>query len=249
MSDTIELSGKTALITGAAKRLGQAIALALAREGAHLVLHYRESEKEVKTLVREVRGMGGEAWTAKADFSDPTSAGTLFKRAVAQAGAIDFLVNNASIYPTQDLRHFTVDDFHIAMNVNTLAPLILARKLAEQGREGAIVNLLDSRIVDYDRNHVPYHLSKQSLFSLTRMLAVEYAPMIRVNGVAPGLVLPPPGESPDYLEKLKTTNPLQRYGTPEGIADAAVFLLRSAFVTGQVIYVDGGRHMRGRMYG
>jgi len=242
------LAGKTALITGAAKRIGQAIALALAREGVHLALHYRESESEVNDLLRDIRGMGGAAWKFRADFSDPTRASRLFKEAVQQAGAIDFLVNNASIFPENNLMDFSVDDLQLNMNINAMAPLILARRFAEQNREGAIVNLLDTRVADYDRKHVAYHLSKRSLYSLTRMMAVEFAPKIRVNAVAPGLIMAPEGERPDYLERLKSTNLLQSYGGPEDIADAVLFLLRSRFITGQAIFVDGGRHVRGHMY-
>lgn len=248
MPEGNELIGKTALITGAAKRIGQAIARALAHEGVHLALHYRRSESEVNDLIRDIRGMGGVATRFQADFSDPSRASRLFKDACSEMGAIDFLVNNASIFPEHNLWEFSVDDLHLNMNVNAMAPLILARRLAEQDREGAIVNLLDARVADYDRNHVAYHLSKRSLYSLTRMMAVEFAPKIRVNAVAPGLILAPEGKAADYLDRLKSTNLLQRCGTPEGVADAVVFLLRSRFITGQAIFVDGGRHVRGHMY-
>ncbi len=111
-----------------------------------------------------------------------------------------------------------------------------------------VVNFLDTMIRDYDKKHVPYHVSKKVLQDLTRMMAVEYAPKLRVNAVAPGLVLPPLGKDESYLERLKHTNPLQSYGSGEQIAHAVVFLLTNEFITGQCIYVDGGRNLRGAMY-
>jgi NAD(P)-dependent dehydrogenase (short-subunit alcohol dehydrogenase family) len=124
----------------------------------------------------------------------------------------------------------------------------LSRRLAAQKRAGSIVNLLDARMLDYDRQHLSYHLSKRALWDLTRIGAIEFAPLIRVNAVAPGLVLPPTGKDTEYLEKLKHTNLLNRYGSPEDVARAVLFLIESPFITGQVIFVDGGRHMRGRVY-
>ncbi|HNR34300.1 MAG TPA: SDR family oxidoreductase, partial [Candidatus Hydrogenedentes bacterium] len=139
--------------------------------------------------------------------------------------------------------------FYDAVNLNALAPFLLGRCLAAQKRPGGIVNLLDARIADYDREHASYHLSKRLLFTLTRMMAVEFAPCVRVNGIAPGLILPPEGKDESYLAQLAATNPLNRYGSPDDVAEAVLYLLRSDFVTGQVIFVDGGRHMRGGMYG
>jgi len=127
--------------------------------------------------------------------------------------------------------------------------LQLSRALAAQGRSGQVLNLLDCRILSYDAEHAAYHLSKRMLFSLTRMLALELAPRLRVNAVAPGLILPPPGRDEAYLQALARTNPLQRHGGAGDVVRAALFLMQSGFVTGQVIYVDGGHHMTGRTYG
>ena len=104
-------------------------------------------------------------------------------------------------------------------------------------------------MVDYDRAHAAYHLSKRMLFTLTRMMALEFAPQIRVNAVAPGLILPPPGQDASFLERMASTNPLGRHGDASDVADAVLFLTGAGFVTGQVIYVDGGRHMKGAVYG
>ncbi len=247
-SDLVELRARTALITGAAKRIGAAVSLALARAGVNVLIHHRRSAPEAEAVAAEARQRGVEARVLSADLSNPESAEALFDAAAAQ-GPVDFLINSASVFSEQSLAGFTAEDLQHNLDINTLAPLTLSRRFAAQGRTGAIVNFLDTMIDDYDRRHVPYHLSKQMLFSLTRMMAVDFAPRIRVNAVAPGLILPPDGQDLSYLESLKASNPLQRYGSPDGICEAVLFLLKSGFVTGQVIYVDGGRHMRGNMYG
>lgn len=249
MTDWLELRGQTALVTGAALRLGRFIALALAREGVSVAVHYRSSETEAEALADEIRGLGAGAWTFQADLARPEDAGLLVNRAVEETGGLDILVNSAGIFPETDFSGTTAAAVHENVDINALSPLYAARAFAAQGRPGSVVNLLDTMIADYDRKHVPYHLSKRMLFTLTRIMAVEFAPSIRVNAVAPGLVLPPPGKDQSYLEGLAHTNPLNRFGSGDGVAQAVLFLLRSGFVTGQVIYVDGGRRLRGGMYG
>ncbi|HIJ65851.1 MAG TPA: SDR family oxidoreductase [Candidatus Hydrogenedentes bacterium] len=249
MSHKWELEGKTALVTGAAKRIGRALSLALADRGVNIAVHYRTSQAEADELAEALRTKGTAAWTVPADLGDAAQAAALFARALELAGPIDILINNAAAFPDTRLDTVTPDAIHADLNVNALAPFLLSRDLAAQGREGAIVNFLDTRFVDYDRNHVAYHLSKRALFSLTRMSALEFAPAIRVNAVAPGLILPPPGKAPAYLEKLAHTNPLNRHGSPDDVVDAVLFLIESRFVTGQIIFVDGGRHMKGNVYG
>jgi pteridine reductase len=243
------MRGRTALVTGAAKRLGRAVALALAEHGVNVVLHYGTSRAEAETTAKGIRRKRVKVWTVAADLTDPEETHGLVARAEDLAGPLDFLVNNASTFTPSHLTDFTLDDLAANVQVNAVAPLLLARAFAAQKREGAIVNFLDSRIADYDREHAAYHLSKRMLHTLTKMMALEFAPHVRVNAVAPGLILPPPGQDESYLRKYRTTNPLQRIGSAEGVADAVLFLLRSEFVTGQVIYVDGGRHLRGNVYG
>ncbi len=243
-----KLSGRTALITGGAKRLGRATALSLASEGVDVVVHYRGSEADAQATAADIEKAGQRAWTLQADLTDATQAETLIPRAIEMAGPIDILINNASIFPADKVMDFSPAELAANIQVHTMSPLQLGRAFAAQGGSGDIINFLDTRITDYDREHAAYHLSKRMLYTLTRMLAVELAPRIKVNAVAPGLILPPPGKDLTYLEQLKTTNPLQRYGGPEDITAAVIFLLKSDFITGQVIFVDGGRHLRGRMY-
>jgi len=246
---TFEVRGKTALVTGGARRIGRATALSLASAGVNVVVHYRRSEAEAADVARAVDGAGVGAWTVGADLASAGGAESLFDRAVKLAGPIDILVNNASVYPQDELTTVGREAVTETVAVHAMAPLVLSRSLAAQGRDGAIINFLGARVVDYDRGHASYHLGKRLLLSLTRMMALEFAPMVRVNAVAPGLILPPEGEDETYLERLASTNPLQGYGDLDAVTGAVLFLLRADFVTGQVLFVDGGRHLRGSVYG
>ena len=237
------LRNKTALVTGAARRIGRELCLALAKEGVDLVLHYRSAADEVQELATTLAGCGVKTWLVHADFEEPGEYETLIERAKAQAGSLNILVNSAAIFPAGGLAEMTLADLNRAMEVNAWVPLVLSRNFARLAVRGKIINLLDTRIEGYDWNHGAYILSKQALALFTRMTALEFAPVITVNAVAPGLILPPPGKDERYLEKLTETVPLLRHGSPRDIADAVLYLLRSEFVTGQVIYVDGGRHL------
>lgn len=244
------LNGQVALVTGSAKRLGRAVATALALEGMGVVVHYRSSRDEAVDLADELKASGVGAWPIQADLAEPAAAEGLIAQACdLSGGPIDILINAASIFSPSRVTDLTPDDLAANVQVNALAPLVLSRALAARGRPGQIVNFLDGRMVEYDEEHAAYHLSKRMLFSLTRMLALELAPRIRVNAVAPGLILPPPGHDESYLQGMARTVPLDRHGGPTDIVRAVLFLLHSDFITGQVIYVDGGRHMMGRTYG
>lgn len=242
------LYGKTALVTGGAKRIGRAITLALAAAKSNVVVHCLRSAAEAEALVEDLRGQGVQAWVVRADLAEVRGPEMLWTQATEAAGPIDILINNASVFSEDRLPDVTIESIETNLHVHAWAPLALSRSLAAQGREGAIVNLLDARVENYDREHAAYHLSKRMLLSLTRLMALEFAPRVRVNGVAPGLILPPAGKDHEYLERQAGTNPLARYGSPELVADAVLFLLRNDFITGQVIFVDGGRHLRGVVY-
>jgi pteridine reductase len=242
------LKGKTALVTGAAKRLGRAVVLGLVQQGCNAIVHYNRSRLHAEALCDEIRRMGVSVWPMECDFSKPDQVEPFFAGAVEQAGAIDILINNASTFHEDTLQQATGRSICDNVQVHAAAPLALAQAMARQGRPGHIINMLDTRVTVYDRLHVSYHISKRVLLSLTRMLAMELAPDIAVNAVAPGLILPPEGQDETYLQKLSTSNPLLRHGDPSDVVEAVLFLLRSRFITGQVIYVDGGYHMKGHMY-
>lgn len=239
------LSGETALITGGAKRIGKAVAGALAGEGVNIALHYHTSSQAAASVCAELRELGVEAWPVQADLSSPQQAESLLEQAVCAAGPIHILVNNASLFDPSSLCDVGLEQVSANTAVNAWAPFALSRAMAAQGVRGHIVNLLDTRLVGYDFTHVAYILSKHMLGILTRMTALEYAPLISVNAVSPGLILPPPGEDLEYLRQRAESLPLKRHGDAEDIVAAVMFLLESTFTTGQVIHVDGGRHLRG----
>ena len=249
LSDIVQLRGKTALITGGAKRIGAAVAEALADAGVNVALHYRNSAAQAEALAAKLRETGVKSGTFRADFAEACNAHQLWSEVHAQMGAVHFLINSASIFPKGAFAGLTRDDVYENLEVNALAPLFLSRMFAQQGGGEAIVNFLDTMAFDYDKGHVAYHLSKRTFHTLTQIMAVEFAPGIRVNAVAPGLILPPEGEDESYLDRLKKTNPLERFGSTQGIAEAVLFLLRGGFITGQTIFVDGGRHLRASVYG
>jgi len=238
------LRGKTALITGAAKRIGRAIALAFADEGLNIVVHYSHSATEAEALVYELGKRGVKAWAIKADFEKPEEYESLIDRVIQAAGHLDILVNNASIFPPSTIQQVTWENVMTSVEVNAWAPFVISRAFALKARRGTIINLLDTRITSYDFQHVAYILSKRMFAQMTNMMALECAPDITVNAVAPGVILPPPGQDESYLKKLADTMPLKRHGDPRDVAEAAVFLAKSSFITGQVIYVDGGRHLK-----
>ncbi|NQU39735.1 MAG: SDR family oxidoreductase [Lentisphaerae bacterium] len=237
------IEGKTALVTGGARRLGRAVALELAAAGVHMVIHYRDSDTEAEATAAEARARGVNAITMAADLAVPNAATALFAHAVKAVGAIDILINNASIFEPSALLTFSEEELQSNLRLHAFAPLQLARALAATGRPGSIINLLDTRIARPDPAYAAYGLSKSMLAEITRMLALELAPRIRVNGIAPGLVLPPAGAGPGFTERRAALLPLQTSGEPDDISAAVLFLLRSSFITGQIIYIDGGSHL------
>jgi pteridine reductase len=250
------LRGRTALVTGAARRLGRAIAAALAREGADVLVHYGNSAAEAEQTAAELRALGVRSWTLRAELGDPGQAEALWDQACARAGAIDILVNSASAFPEDTLANFTAAGLEAAMRVNALAPVLLSRRFAAAGgragggpQDRVIVNLLDSRAQGRLRAHFSYQASKRLLGDFTRLLALELAPAVRVNAVAPGMILPPPGLDPQRQARLAATNLLGRWGEPEDVARAVLFLASSRFVTGQVLYVDGGGAVKESLFG
>jgi pteridine reductase len=236
----------TALITGSAKRIGRAIALACADNGMNVVVHCNRSLTDAHDLVALCKKKGVLAWPVAADLGTDDGCIKLIDDAIAASGKnLSVLVNNASVFPKSTCADMTFDDLIASIRINAWAPFILSRTFAARAASGrsCIVNILDNRKIGRDPNHVAYLLSKLMLASMTRLCALEFAPSVRVNGVAPGLILPPAGKTGAYLDKLKNGVPLRMHGSPSDIAAAVLFCIKSPFLAGEIITVDGGKHL------
>ena len=238
------LVGRTALVTGAARRIGRDVAIALAGAGVNVVIHYRNSAKEAESLRTELIARGVKAWAVRADFARHEEVRKLLDSSIECAGFIDFLINNAASFVSRTIEEMDFKALVRDIQVNAWSPFVLSRVFARRSGRGKIINLVDTRVTGSDRTHVSYILSKKLLLSITEILAVEFAPRISVNAIAPGLILPPAGKDERYLEELAPTVPLEKHGGPADISEAVLYLLGSSFVTGQVLYIDGGRHLR-----
>lgn len=236
---------KWALVTGAGKRLGRAVALDLAQGGWGIVAHYRSSAKEADEVVSAAQKMGAKAVAVGADLDDEAARHALVTHAVQAAGApITALVNCAAIFEHDTIETFSEQVLQRHLRTNTLTPSLLAREFAEalpEGERGVVVNFLDFKLANPYPDHFSYTLSKYALAGATELLARALAPRVRVNAVAPGYVLPAPGQSEADFERLHDDVPLMRGPTPQDIAHAVRFLIENPAVTGQTIYVDAGR--------
>jgi NAD(P)-dependent dehydrogenase (short-subunit alcohol dehydrogenase family) len=242
----MELENKVAIVTGAAVRLGRAQALALAEHGARVVIHYNSSSGPALEVTRQIQSMGSDAITVQADLARPMEAPALVERAVAHFGQVDILINSASIFEPGHWDDTTEENWDRHFDVNLKSPFFLAQAFAKQigaERRGHVVNIADWRAVSPGTDHLAYTLTKAALVAMTKSLAQSLAPQIQVNAIAPGLILPPPGRGPEYLEQHAPQIPLQRPGSAGEITKALIFLLRSDFVTGELMYVTGGEHL------
>jgi len=242
----MELNGKVAIVTGGAVRLGKALALALAEHGARLVIHYGSSAGPAQKTVTEIKAMGSDALAIQADLSQSGEAPSIVERAVAHFGQVDILVNSAAIFEPGHWDDTTEANWDRHFAINLKSPFFLSQAFAAHvgpERAGHIVNIADWRGVRPGTDHVAYTLTKAALIAMTKSLALALAPNIQVNAIAPGMILPPPGEDQSYLERKAGKIPAQRVGSPEEIAKALIFLLRSDFVTGDLIFVTGGEHL------
>lgn len=237
------LNGNTALVTGGARRIGRRIALSLAELGVNVVTHYRSSGDAARDLKSELGEKGVEAWSIQADFSSDIDYDAFVSDVLDRVGELNYMINNASMFPERGIEELEFSDLEENLAVNAWAPFALARSFTEQASTGKVVNLLDARIAGYDWGHLGYYFSKVLLARMTKALALSEAPEFTVNGVAPGLVTPPPGVDESYLEKRTDRVPLREHGERSDVAEAVIYLLGADFVTGQILYVDGGRNL------
>jgi NAD(P)-dependent dehydrogenase (short-subunit alcohol dehydrogenase family) len=243
----MDLTGKIALVTGGAIRLGRAISLVLAGEGMRLVVHYNASADEANALVAEIRARGGEAVAIGADLSAAGQAERLAREARDAFGGVDVLVNSASVFPSERVDDADEALWDRTLAVNLKAPALLIRHLAPTLRErrGVVVNMCDLAGLQPWASYGVHAVAKAGLIHLTKVAARSLAPEVRVNGIAPGAVLPPESMGEDELDALARSTPLRRIGSPDDVVRALLYLLRADFVTGEVLVVDGGRMLRG----
>ena len=237
---TEQNSKGAALVTGGAIRLGKALALRLAREGYDIALHYGRSADAAEATCAEVRALDVACETFSHDLADAAGIDGLLDRVHARFPNLTALVNSASGYTPGTIAETTPEQFDELFAVNLKAPLFLMQAFAKRCGNGAVVNVLDNKIAFHQFEYAAYLLTKKGLADLTRMAALEFAPTIRVNGVAPGVVLPAGSRSEEYVAWRVQGIPLQRQGSTDHIADAVLAFLDNDFATGQVVMVDGG---------
>lgn len=243
----VTLDGKVALVTGAGKRVGRAIALALAEAGARVGVHYHRSAAEARETIRAIRAAGGDAHSFRADLSCVGEPMRLVSDVATHFGRLDVLVNSAASMRRTPLARVRERDWDEVFALNLRAPFFcsMAAVRAMGRRGGAIVNISDHMGFESWPDFVPHGVSKSAVAAMTRALAAALAPRIRVNAVAPGFVLAPEGYSAAKRRAFARATPLRRIGTPRDVAAAVVYLATAPYVTGEVHFVDGGRHATG----
>jgi pteridine reductase len=235
---------KVALVTGAASSLGTAICFGLAKQGAYIALHFGSSQKNTLRLQKKLSHFGIETIVSGADLKNPSHINPLITQVIGRWGRLDLLVNNASLFEPNLLKAENWENWTEFFHVNSLAPCSLAIAAFPWLRKskGSIINITDIYgELPILKNYPAYSLSKAALIFLTKYLAVEFSPNVRVNAVSPGAISFPQSYKQEKKKKLIQKSALKRQGRPEEIADAVIFLAENGFITGQVLKVDGGR--------
>jgi NAD(P)-dependent dehydrogenase (short-subunit alcohol dehydrogenase family) len=247
----IDLTDQVALVTGAAHRVGKAIAVELARAGVHIMVHYHSSEDEqVRSTVHEIKSHGVDAFSVQADISKPEGVNTVFDAVQESFGRLNILVNSASIFASGTVEKTSLEDWQMSLDVNLTAPFLCMQAAARMMQQndpagGAIVNICDRGSIVPWPQRAAHGVSKAGLWMLTQTSAVSYAPTIRVNGVLPGPVLAPPGMSDERWQQIgKEQTLLETVGQAEDVARAVVYLTSESFITGSLLVINGGEHLR-----
>ncbi len=248
MSDPIPASiPRAALVTGGAKRLGHAIALALAEAGFDVAIHYAWSREAAEETAAAIGALGRRAAILQADLAEEADAAALFPAAHAALGPIGVLVNNASTFERDEWHDATRESWDRHIEPNLRAPFVLSQAFARAlpgDAEGCILNMIDQRVWALTPHFVSYTVSKAGLWALTQSLALALAPRIRVNGIGPGPALPSPRQSAEQFARQAQSTPLHRGTSPEEVARAVLAILSFPAMTGQMIALDGGQHLQ-----
>jgi glucose 1-dehydrogenase len=243
----MDISGRNAIITGGGHRVGRAITLALAEAGANVFIHYNRSSAAAEETAADAAALGAGAAIGSADLGQPESAPALVTSATEALGTISILVNSASGFASDSLGDVTFEGWKRTLDLSLTTPVFLTQAFAAalpDELDGVVLNVTDVKTATPYRTHFSYVVAKGALDSFTAAAAVGLAPRIRVNAVALGVILPPPGEEQAYAERLAARLPLQRVGGTEPVAAAAIALIENDFVTGEIMRVDGGGHLR-----
>ena len=242
----MDLSGKVALVTGGAKRIGKAIVLALAERGCKLVVHYHTSQAEAEETVRELLAVGHEAVALQADITQEADVDRMIEAAISRFGRIDILVNNAAVFFRTPVDTLTIEEWEQVMEVNLTGTFLCAHKIGLRMREwgwGHIINMADVAGLRPWADYIPYSVSKACVITFTQGLAMELAPQVMVNAVVPGPVLFQ-DDTPEEVRQREIDKTLvKRAGTPEEVAEVVVFVAESDYSTGSLFHVYGGRSL------
>ncbi|MBX3444631.1 MAG: SDR family oxidoreductase [Planctomyces sp.] len=243
----MNLSGRTAIVTGGAVRIGREIAERLASAGANVCVHCHRHQDEAEAFAAGLRAAGGQAAVVAADFLEPAPAAKfLTAECRRELGPATILINSAAIFEPATLADLTHDHWQRHLAINLAAPVFLSQAFAAQvprDESAVIVNIVDWRGSRPEPGHLAYTAAKSGLVAMTKLLAQELGPRIRVNAIAPGAILPGPGQSAGEFERLGRHNPLQRTGEPRDIAEAVLYLAGAGFVTGEMLHVTGGEQL------
>ena len=243
----MDLSGRRALVTGGAVRLGRAIALALADAGCDVAIQYHGSRAEAQETLADLGRRGARVVALGADLTRPDECARTVGEAREALAGLDVLVNSAAVFLPGGVRDTTLESWDVQLALDLRAAFLLAQAFVAglaPGERASIVNVTDARVYRPGRGHLAYRVAKAGLAHLTELLALELAPDVTVNAVAPGAMLPPPGEAPEaFADRVSSAVPLRRAGGAEPVADAVLFLLRQDFVTGASLRVDGGEYL------
>ncbi len=230
-----------ALVTGGAVRLGRAMALHLARKGHDIALHHNTSSKHAGETLKEIQALGVQARSFPCDFSDLAASEKLIAEVQEAFPDLAVLVNSASVFIQENIESTTTKTLTDSVHINLLTPYLLMREYKRQVNRGLIVNILDERIERAVPTFAAYSVTKVGLSHLTHLAAIEFGATVRVNGIAPGLILPPAGETDDYLKKWAKAIPTKTHGAEENIVQGLQYLLENKFVNGETLFIDGGQ--------
>jgi NAD(P)-dependent dehydrogenase (short-subunit alcohol dehydrogenase family) len=238
---------RVALVTGAGRRIGRAIALGLARAGWDVAVHYRASASEAAAVAAEIIALGRRAVALQCDLADEAAVRQLLPRAVAALGGVQCVVNNASLFDYDSADDFSYARLDAHMHANVAAPILLAQALhaaTPEGAQAAVINLLDQKLYNLNPDFLSYTLSKAALHTATTMLAQQLAPKLRVVGIAPGITMVSGDQTEAGFANAHQQTPLGRSSTPDDIADSVVYAASARALTGATLLVDGGQHLQ-----